>query len=133
MNWGTIHNIILRSDAINDWMGGSKGLTQFRFCKDDVNIRIDCTYDGEDVQNEDFKEDWANKHPNPKAVGYYFNLYYSATLLKRIILVSIDGGNALIPTPDSSGKVRSLDYKIAQIFDTLNNLDEYIDRSGLTK
>lgn len=133
MNWSTIENMILKSVAKNDWIGVSIGFVSSAFCKDDVNIRIACAYDGDDIQNKDFKDKWANKHPNPKATGYYFNLYYSSTLLKRIILVSVDGGNALLPTPDSNGVVRKLDYKIAQIFDTLQNLDEYLQRSGLVK
>jgi hypothetical protein len=128
----TIEDIILKSDANNDWKGVSKGMGTVKFNTEEVNIRIECAYDGDDIQNDNFKEAWANKHPNPHATGYYFNLYYCATLLKRIILVSVDGGNATLPLPDSNNKVKEFDYKIAEIFDVTNTLDSYMQRSGLT-
>ncbi|MGD8777875.1 MAG: hypothetical protein PVH88_02820 [Ignavibacteria bacterium] len=132
MDWSTIEELVLNSDANNDWSGLTKGTSSISYLKDDVNIRIECSYDNDDIQNDDFKDKWANNHPNPKATGYFFNLFYSATLLKRIILVSVDGGNALLPIPNSKGIVKKFDYKIAEIFDTTQTLDEYLDRSGLS-
>lgn len=132
MDLSSIENMILSSNANSDWSGLSKGMNSIRYLNKDVNIRVECSYDNEDVQNKDFKEKWANNHPDPKATGYYFNLFYSATLLKRIILVSVDGGRALLPCPNSKGVVRKFDYKIAELFDTTHTLDEYLNRSGLS-
>lgn len=132
MDWVTIEKMILASDPVKNWSGVSKGITVISHYKEEVNLRIECKYDDEDVQNLKFVEKWANMHPNPQATGYYFNIYYASTLLKRIVLVSIDGGNALLPLPDSNMKVKKFDYKIAKVFDNTQSLDNYLLRSGLS-
>jgi hypothetical protein len=91
----------------------------------------------EGIQNNNFREPWANRHPHAEATGYWCEMFYGATLIERFILVGVDGGRALVPIP-KDGRVmghpdviRRFDYQIAKVFDTLNTLDEYIRRSGL--
>ena len=78
-------------------------------------------------------EDWANNHPDQKAVGYYYNLIYDGALIDRFILVSVDGARASIPVPDwKTKKIKRLDYVVGKIYDTMGTLDEYIKRSKLS-
>ena len=85
------------------------------------------------MQNKDFKEPWANKHPDPSATGYYARLYYGPTLLKTYILVSVDGGRATLPLPDRETlQVTPEAYFVASLFDSIGTLDQYMGRSGLT-
>ena len=94
--------------------------------------------DEEEIQNNNFQEPWANKHPDNHAVGYWCRIYYGSTLIESIILVSVDGARAQLPLPERTkslnhpGNIPIFNYKVAKIFDTLNTLDEYIKRSGLS-
>ncbi len=123
---------VKNSDPIKDWKGLSKSWVSEVFLKEDPRLRFRATYTGEGVQNDDYKDKWANCHPDPKATGYWYDLYYDGNLIDRFILVSVDGARASIPPPDwQTGKINKMDYKVAQIHDTLRSLDEYIARSGL--
>lgn len=133
MLYSEIVRLITDSNVSNDWAGVSNGSLSIRYLLNDVNIRIECSHEGQDIQNENFQEPWANKHPNPRAVGYFYNLYYSSTLLRRIILVSVDGGRSNLPIPRANTSlVDPFDYKIAEIFDITNSLQQYMQRSGLS-
>ena len=67
------------------------------------------------------------------ASSYWYDLSNDGALIERFILVSVDGARAELPLPDiNTLEVQPLPYKIAQIFDELNTLDEYMRRSGLT-
>jgi hypothetical protein len=60
------------------------------------------------------------------------NSGFSVQCTPDFALVSVDGGRASIPPPDwQTGKISMMDYKVAQIHDTLRSLDEYIRRSRL--
>ncbi|MCP4140863.1 MAG: hypothetical protein GY755_11330 [Chloroflexi bacterium] len=109
----------------NDWVSEV-------FLKEDPRLRFRAKYTEEGVQNDDYQDEWANKHPDPKAIGYWYDLYYDGNLIDRFILVAVDGARAKIPPPDSgTKKIRLMDYKVAQIHDVIGTLDEYILRSNL--
>lgn len=134
-----IERVIKYSDAKNDWEHQSMGWKTIARYRGDVNLRFEMNYDNDEgVQQKDFKEEWANRHPDSHATGYWCDLYYNQTLIERFILVSVDGGRALLPTP-TEGKnyihwdqVLPLDYKVAEIHDTIGTLSQYMTRSRLT-
>lgn len=131
-----VFNAIMASDSSDDWSKGcfdDISRTETMFFKKNVNLRFVYAYDERFIQQADFKEDWANMHRNPNATGYFVQLYFASTHILNVILVSVDGGQALLPIPkcDENRFVSLLDYKVAQIFDKTGLLDEYMTRSGL--
>lgn len=134
-----IERVVMYSDPKADWGHQSIGGKIVVRYKGDVNLRFEINYhSNEGIQQEDFKEEWANRHPDPSATGYWCNLYYNQTLIERFILVSVDGGRALLPIPKKGkdfahlDQVLPLDYKIAEIHDTTGTLSQYMARSRLT-
>jgi hypothetical protein len=129
---------ILLSDPQEDWERVSTEISSIAVNKSDVNLRLAINYLEEGQQCRDFKEEWANRHPDPHATGYWCDIYYGSTHVSRNILVSVDGGRAMLPIPRQKGidekltEVLPSDYRVAQIFDTLGTLDEYMARSRLT-
>lgn len=127
-----IEHVILSSDPAADWnheMADARSVAAYRR---DLNLRFEVNYLDEGKQCDNFVEPWANRHPDPRATGYWCDLYYGSTLVERFILVAVDGGRAMLPIPKKdTDKVLLLDYKVAQIHDTLGTLDEYMARSGL--
>lgn len=103
------------------------------FFNKDVNLRFVSGYDERFIQQSKFVETWANKHPDPNASGYFVQLYFASSHIANFILVSVDGGRALLPLPkgDTNLEVSPLDYKVAQIHNKLGRLDEYMARSSM--
>lgn len=101
--------------------------------KKNPSLRIETRHTDEFVHSDDFHEKWANKFPDPHATSYYYHLYLGATRLKEFILVSVDGGRALLPLPKYAMdlSVEPLRYKIALIFDQFGSCDQYMKRAGL--
>ena len=128
-------DFILTTSHENDWETVNIEWTQDKFLKEDPRLRVRVLYTDEGCVNNDFKEDWANKHPDPKASSYGHDILYDGNILKRVTLVSVDSGRATLPLPDRQTlELKSeLDYKIASLFNQGSELDEYIQRSGLTK
>jgi len=130
-----ILDAVLSSDSKDDWERQCPGgLRRITFFKKNVNLRFEMDFDDEGMHREDFKEEWATKHPDPKATSYWCNLYYAATHIDRFILVSVDGSRALLPLPinrTTDLRVKGLDLKVAQIHDSLGSLPEYMLRAGL--
>lgn len=128
-----IMQAIMASDSKDDWEKTSFEWNEIIYYKKNVNLRFEMNFTEEGTQRDDFKEPWANCHPDPNATGYWFNLYYGSTNISTYILVSVDGGRAMLPVPQNSKKmaVKPLFYKVAQIHDALGTLDEYMIRSGL--
>jgi hypothetical protein len=133
-----IENTIRGSDPQEEWEKISAEMSSVAVNKRDVNLRLVVNYLDEGKQCDDFREEWANRHPDCKATGYWCDTYYGAAHVARNILVSVDGGRAMLPLPRQGGidgrvtEVLPFDYRIAQIFDSLGNLDEYMARSGLS-
>jgi hypothetical protein len=100
-------------------------------------LRFEINYTRAGTQADDFQEPWASRHPDPHATGYWCQLYYGASLIGQYVLVSVDGGRAMLPLPSLGadrqhpGPVTILEYKIAEIHDSLGTLKEYMTRSGL--
>ena len=104
------------------------------FHRYDVNLTIGSSHEGEDIQQENFREPWANKFPDERATGYYYNVRYGTTVVARVILVSVDGGRALLPAPGIGKKlVPKLEWAVAEIFDTIGTLNEYASRAGFAR
>ena len=133
-----ISNTIRDSDPQEEWEKVSTEISSIAVSKRDVNLRLVMNYLDEGKQCDDFQEEWANRHPDRHATGYWCDTFYGATHVARNILVSVDGGRAILPLPRQRGiegkitEVLPLDYRIAQIFDSLGSLDEYMVRSRLS-
>ena len=133
MDYNEILDFILTTDPKNDWKWIKTNWAEESFLKEDPRLRIRVRWDDEGKHNDNFKEKWANKHPDPRASSYWYDLSNDGALIERFILVSVDGARAELPLPDiNTLHVQPLPYKIAQIFDEPNTLNEYMRRSGLT-
>lgn len=115
------------------WQKSYSGLSdnEVFFYTQDVNLRIETS--SEDIVVKNFQEEWANKHADTSASSYSYKIYYGNTLIKSVVLVTVDGGRATLPIPKiKSNVVNSFDYKIAQIIEPFaHSLDEYMKLSDL--
>jgi len=133
IDYDEILEFILTTEAKNDWKWIKTNWAEEAFLKEDPRLRIRVRWDDKGKHNDNFTEGWANKYPDPSASSYWYDLSNDGALIERFILVSVDGARAELPVPDiGTLEVPSLRYKVAQIFDELNTLDEYMKRSGLT-
>lgn len=133
MSYGEILDFIKTTVAKGDWKFVKTNWAEEAFFKEDPRLRIRMRWDDDGVHNQDFKEPWANKHPDPKATSFWYDLSYDGALIERFILVSVDGARAELPLPDPNTlEVDPLIFKVAQIFDELDTLDGYMVRSGLS-
>ena len=133
MDYDEILEFILTTNPKNDWKWIKTNWAEEAFLKEDPRLRIRVRWDNEGKHNDNFQGKWANKYPDPNASSFWYDLSNDGALIERFILVSVDGARAELPLPDiNSLEVKPLTYKIAQIFDELNTLDEYMRRSGLT-
>lgn len=135
-----IEKCITISDPAQGWDVSSVQSKTVAVYRNDVNLRIEVDWSEEGTQCEDFREPWANCYPDSRASGYWVDIYYGVShiISMRSILVSVDGARATLPIPRQKGvsgqitEVLPLDYKYAQIFDSLGTLDEYMWQSKLT-
>lgn len=127
-----ILQVIVDSEP-DDWELSVAQDAEIAIFKKCPSLRIETRHTDDFVHNDDFREKWANKFPDPHATSYYYYLYFGATRLKEFILVSVDGGRALLPLPKSAIElsVEPIRYKIAKIFDRFGTYDEYMERAGL--
>ena len=132
MTFEELLNFVPTTDPKLDWRGITKNWSSEYFLKEDPRLRFRAKFLDDGIQNENFVDKWANCHPDKKAIGYWYELHYDGAFIDRKILVSVDGGRASIPPPKPGTSVVSKnDYHFAKIHDTLETLDEYIQRSGL--
>ena len=117
----------------DDWDVNFSQDAEIAVFKKNPALRIETRHTNEFVHNYDFYEKWANKFPDPHATSYYYHLFLGTTRLKEFILVSVDGGRALLPLPKYTMdlSVEPLSYKIALIFDQFGSCDESMKRAGL--
>lgn len=133
MTHNELLELVKTSDPKKEWKGISNNWVSEVFLKEDPRLRFRAKYSDEGVQNEDYKDPWANNHPNPRATGYWYDLFYDGNLIERFVLVAVDGARAEIPAPDwQTGKITKMHYQVALINDSLGTVDEYIRRSRLT-
>ena len=124
---------IVKNSASDEWDVNFSQDAEIAVFKNNPLLRIETRHTDEFVHNDDFREKWATKFPDPHATSHYYHVYLGATRLKEFILVSVDGGRALLPLPKSvmDLSVEPLRYKIALIFDRFGSCDEYVKRAGL--
>jgi len=133
MSFDEMLAFIKTTSPTQDWYIISRNDITECFLKIDPRLRFKMKYSEDGIQNERFIQQWANIHPDPNASGYWCDLIYSGDFLKRIILVYVDGGRALLPVPEINTATISKDnYHVAKIFDQLGTLDEYIRKSNLS-
>ena len=133
MSYDEILDFIALSDAKHDWKWIETSWAEEAFLKEDPRLRIRVRYDDFGIHNKDYTETWMAAFADTSASSYWFDLSYDGALIDRFILVSVDDGKAEMPTPVAGTlEIDPLDYKVAQIFDQHDTLDEYLDRAGLT-
>ena len=123
------------SNAATDWKTINTEVVSEAALNEDPRLRATIRYDERGVHTEDFQEPWANNgFADPKAKSYWVEVTYDRALIYRHVLVSVDGGRAMLPMPKSRAdlNVSKLSYRLAQLFDPLSTLDEYANRAGLT-
>ena len=115
---------VLESNPVEDWrpvVDASRKVVTFT---SDLDLRMEIIFseEGEVHPGQPWQEQWAMNFPDPIARGYFCKLYYGQSLLNEIILVSVDGGRALLPQPIVGGDqggfkvVSRFDHRVAQIF-----------------
>ena len=125
--------VIVRSSYKEDWRRIGTNISLNYSFKNDPNLRIVHSYGDDGVQNPNFQEAWANKFPDPKAIGHYYDVYYGNALLERVILVYVDGGRADLPLPNRSTLVTgAFTYAIARINDSMDTLEKYMQWAGIS-
>jgi len=124
---------VIQESSPTDWDLSSNQDAEIAVFKKNPSLRIETKHTDEFIHNDDFREKWANGFPDPHATSYYYHVYFGATRLKEFILVSVDGGRALLPLPKSVKElsVEPIQYKIATIFDRFGTCDEYMEMAGL--
>lgn len=132
MAYDEILEFIKTTSAKTDWKWVETNWAEEAFLKEDPRLRIRVRWDDEGIHVKGFKKPWANNHSDPTANSYWYDLSYDGALIDRFILVSVDGARAELPFPGGNTlEVEPLTYKVAQIFDGQDTLDEYMKRSGL--
>ncbi|MEX0734321.1 MAG: hypothetical protein WDZ66_12160 [Steroidobacteraceae bacterium] len=132
-----IERVVLESDPKNDWIRTQTQIKQIVSYRHNPILRCEHSLLEDGIQNAHFREHWANRHPDPDAAGYWYDLHFGPTLIGRFILVGVDGVRALIPTPSRAdgfpGGItnQGMPLKVARIHDALGTWDEYIRRYGL--
>ncbi len=56
--------------------------------------------------NDDFKEDWANSFPDAHATSHYVDFFFNGALVYRALYLTVDGGRAKLPLPESDHQGR---------------------------
>jgi len=133
MSYNEILEFITTSNAKLDWKWIETNWSAEAFLKEDPRLRIRVRRDDVGIHIKNFNESWATKHPDSTATSHWYDLYYDSALIDRFTLVSVNGGQAELPMPDTDTlEVDPLIYKVAQIFDEHNTLEEYMSKSGLS-
>lgn len=133
MSYDEILEFITTSNAKLDWKWIETNWAEEAFLKEDPRLRIRVRRDDAGIHVKNFNESWAVTQPDSTENSYWYDLYYDSALIDRCILVSVDGGQAQLPIPDPDTlEVDLLTYKVAQIFDKHNTLEEYMGKAGLS-
>ena len=138
VSYDTIIKTILNSDPKKDWKRSSHANSdgfECHFYAPDVNLRFEREMDNEGFATiRDFKEaGWAGKFPNRDASYSGFRLYHASTLIETFLLVAVNGGKARLPMPmTDETTVSRLNYKVAQIHDTFDSLEDHMRIANFT-
>jgi hypothetical protein len=139
MSAAEILEFIKTTNPKSDWKRIPTNWAVETYLIEDPRLRFRYRFDEEGIHDRQFQEPWASRHPDPNATSYWCYLYYDSALIDRYVLVSVDGGRALIPLPRQhigneiypSG-ITDLEFQIGKIHDYLETFDEYMERCGLT-
>ncbi|MEH6642796.1 hypothetical protein [Vreelandella glaciei] len=128
MNHEKFLSIIYNSDK-SDWLfSDEKGVYTY---KPDLHVRIERREIDHDFDRFT-GEEWATNHPDSTAFKVIYELYYGASFVELILMVSVDGHRATLPLPDRKTlSISERQYKFAKIVDQLGTLDDYLRRAGL--
>ncbi len=86
--------------------------------------------------NDNFKEPWANKFPDPKASSHHADIFFNNALVYRELYVVVDGGRAKLPVPKSREELivpkgYSSFVKLLDEIDTyISQYDQYFSQEG---
>lgn len=85
------------------------------------------------ISDTEFNEEWANRHPNPKAFQAKALVTYGGNLIKDVYMAVIDGGRAVLPYPQAVNNlvITQEEYNIASALNDQHILDEYLNRSKI--
>ncbi len=89
------------------------------------------------TEDDNFKEDWANKFPDHHAKSEFIDFFYSGVLVYRDIYVLADGGRYIIPLPDQKNNGSKLvitkpRYEFFKLLNTnVDNYDSCLNRAGI--
>lgn len=86
---------------------------------------------------EDFKEDWANANPDPKASSFSVFVTWNGSPVYDDYLVVVDGGRCYMSPPEvGSTNVPQHRYRLARLLDSIGHgiseFETYFERSGLS-
>ncbi|GFD96365.1 hypothetical protein KUL156_57500 [Alteromonas sp. KUL156] len=104
--------------------------------KDDLSITMAYGL----MSNDDFKEEWANKFPDPKAYSQIVDIFYNNSLVFRETYLVVDGGRCKLPIPsyDENGElyVARGYYDFIKFLEMLSsgtskNFDYYFGQTGI--
>ncbi|MFZ5425858.1 MAG: hypothetical protein ACOZEN_02700 [Thermodesulfobacteriota bacterium] len=128
-----IFSHIICSDVKNDWTYINTARGSEVYCKKDIRLRFVSLYSDDGIHNGRFVEKWATCFPDKNAISYWCDLCYDGSIIRRFVLVAVDGARAFLPLPKiGTHCVGELELKVAQIHDELNTLNDYFTMSGLT-
>lgn len=117
-------NSILETMTKDDWIINYDGRPYVY--KHDMNLTLALNH-----SRDSFNEEWATRHPDSHALRVQGFFLYNNAPIRELFLVSVDGGRAILPYPDTvTNMISSVDYNIASIFN--DRLDEYLGRSRIT-
>lgn len=128
VNYDEIIQLITNSDAKEDWAEVNFGNHAKYIYRKDVRIWI--VNERPSEEPEAFGESWATNCADNRAYTKFHQIYFNSSLLAEIMLISIDGGRAVLPLPKMENRPqytepRELDLKIAQIVDS-GQLEKYL-------
>ncbi len=128
-----ILEFVQSSNAQADWKLISTGIVSEAALKEDPRLRVTVHHDERGVHEDDFQEPWANGFPDPKARSYWAEITYDRAMIERLVLVSVDGGRAMLPMPKSRVDlvVSKLKYRVAELFDETATFQQYFSKAGL--
>jgi hypothetical protein len=95
--------------------------------------------------NPDFKEEWANSFPDPKASSHFVDLFYNNALVFREVYVNVDGARGDLPLPSivrgDDKKIVALEvprdkYRFFSLLDSISRggreFERYFSQAGFT-
>jgi hypothetical protein len=91
------------------------------------------------ADNKDFQEPWANGFPDKNASSAFVDIFYNNALVFRDTYVSVDGGRADLPIPNTREDltVSVDDYQLAKIVHEMTHaktpFEDYFVRAGLKR